>query len=103
MAQSAFNKILELNHRHSEKRFTTGVFLLQKAVGKGARRQALNKIAVFTEMNYLRNARENQMTPERYHFNKLHSNITSADATTNMIGPYAKSQLNNLPPMYTSH
>jgi len=33
VAESAFNKILELNHRHSEKRFHSACYLLEKSIG----------------------------------------------------------------------
>ena len=38
IAERAFNKVLEVNHRHSEKRFEGGCFILERVLAKGEER-----------------------------------------------------------------
>ena len=45
IAEKAFNKILELNHRHSSQRFESACFLLTKSVGKILKKEAIEKIS----------------------------------------------------------
>lgn len=45
IAEKAFNKILELNHRHSNQRFTAACFLLTKSVGKIMKKDAVERIS----------------------------------------------------------
>lgn len=40
VAESAFNKMLELNYRHANSRFETAAFLLKKSAVKQAKRSA---------------------------------------------------------------
>jgi len=45
IAEKAFNKILELNHRHSKQRFAAACFLLTKSVGKIMKKDAIDCIS----------------------------------------------------------
>ena len=45
IAEKAFNKILELNHRHSNQRFESACFLLTKSVGKIIKKDAVERIS----------------------------------------------------------
>ena len=45
IAEKAFNKILELNHRHSNQRFESACFLLTKSVGKIIKKDAIERIS----------------------------------------------------------
>ena len=45
IAEKAFNKILELNHRHSNQRFEAACFLLTKSVGKIMKKDAVDRIS----------------------------------------------------------
>lgn len=45
IAEKAFNKILELNHRHSSQRFESACFLLTKSAGKIIKKEAMERIS----------------------------------------------------------
>jgi hypothetical protein len=51
IAETAFNKILELNHRHSNQRFSSACFLLTKSIGRVMTRDAVQKISNYATMN----------------------------------------------------
>jgi hypothetical protein len=44
IAETAFSRVLELNHRHSKARFKTGVYLLQNLVEGFAVQDGFNHI-----------------------------------------------------------
>ena len=58
IAEKAFNKILELNHRHSNQRFESACFLLTKSVGKIIKKDAFGHISQYATMTQLRHHRQ---------------------------------------------
>ena len=58
IAEKAFNKILELNHRHSNQRFDSACFLLTKSLGKIVKKDAIDRIGQYATMNQLRHHRQ---------------------------------------------
>ena len=42
IAQTAFNKILELNHRHSKRRFEVACYLLERGIGMKLKREGMD-------------------------------------------------------------
>lgn len=58
IAEKAFNKILELNHRHSSQRFDSACFLLTKSVGKIIKKDAIERISQYATMSQLRHHRQ---------------------------------------------
>ena len=45
IAEKAFNKILELNHKHSSQRFESACFLMTKSIGKLIKKDAIDRIS----------------------------------------------------------
>ena len=45
IAEKAFNKILELNHRHSRQRFESACFLMTKSLGKLIKKDAIDRVS----------------------------------------------------------
>ena len=50
IAETAFSRVLEINHRHSRARFKTGVFLLQNLVESYALKDGMNHILTAAHM-----------------------------------------------------
>eukprot|EP00354_Favella_ehrenbergii_P001330 CAMPEP_0170451388 /NCGR_PEP_ID=MMETSP0123-20130129/649_1 /TAXON_ID=182087 /ORGANISM="Favella ehrenbergii, Strain Fehren 1" /LENGTH=76 /DNA_ID=CAMNT_0010713069 /DNA_START=967 /DNA_END=1197 /DNA_ORIENTATION=- len=50
IAEKAFNKILELNHKHSRQRFESACFLMTKSVGKLIKKDAMERISQYATM-----------------------------------------------------
>ena len=61
IAESAFNKLLELNHRHSQRRFATACYLLERSVGKIIKRDGLESISKFAMASQLRFYRQKKL------------------------------------------
>ena len=57
IAEKAFNKILELNHRHSQQRFGAACFLLEKSIGKTIKRDAFIMVQKFAMLSQLKHHR----------------------------------------------
>ncbi len=92
IAESAFNKLLELNHRHSQRRFATACYLLERSVGKIVKRDGLESISKFAMMNQLRFFRQKKLNSSIQFSDVSHSvsksNIAGVDnAFTNVLGP----------------
>ena len=90
IAESAFNKLLELNHRHSQRRFTTACYLLERSVGKIVKRDGLECIQRFAMSNQLRFFRQKRLNSS-LQFSDISPSISRPngvdDSFTNVMGP----------------
>lgn len=53
MVQTAFTKIMELNHRHAAGRYRAAVFMLSKTIGRQQKKCGFGNLTTFTKMNFL--------------------------------------------------
>lgn len=53
VVETAFNKMLELNYRHAQTRFSAASFLLKKACNRRLKKVALDNILTFARMTHL--------------------------------------------------
>ena len=90
IAETAFNKLLELNHRHSQRRFNTACFLLERTIGKAVKRDGLECIQNFAMSSQLKFYRQRRLNSSL----GLSSDISQSihrpfpdDSFTNVIGP----------------
>lgn len=62
IAEKAFNKILELNHKHSSQRFESACFLMTKSIGKLIKKDAIDRISQYATMSQVRQHRNRKFT-----------------------------------------
>ena len=92
IAEKAFNKILELNHKHSRQRFESACFLMTRSVGKLIKKDAMERISQYATMTQLRAHRQKKFTGSSF--------ATSLDFSPHRYGAYdsrnSKDKLSNI-------
>jgi hypothetical protein len=84
---TAFNKLLEMNHRHSSRRFSTACFLLEKSVGRIIKRDGMECIQKFAMTNQLRFYRQKKLN-QSINFSDMSQSVSKRDDVfTNVLGP----------------
>jgi hypothetical protein len=88
VATTAFNKLLELNHRHSSRRFSTACYLLERSVGKIIKRDGMESIQKFAMTNQLRFFRQKKLN-QSINFSDVSQSVSKRgdDIFTNVLGP----------------
>ena len=73
IAETAFNRVLELNHRHSKARFKTAVFLLQSLVEDNAVKTGFGNILEAAHMRRFNNYHTSPSRDEGHRRSRSHS------------------------------